>query len=290
MSQLNTDLLRTFVAVAETASITEGAARIFRSQSAASLQIRKLEQIVGQPVFDRHGRGVVLTLVGERLLLVARDVTLRLDSALREITADTIHGKLRLGIPDDQSRETLSRIVAEFSQRHPRVELEVLCDLGTDFPKALGSGALDLAVYEVEHPPAGAEVLRQDKTFWMASRHHSLLDRDPIPVALFDRACWWRDAALKAIRASGRPYRVIFSSQSVAGVVAAIEAGVAIGLLAEGSLTESLRLLGPDDGFGEMPVSHLVLEPGRTTDDEVVAAMQRAIRRAFRPQRPLPAG
>ncbi|WP_253282958.1 LysR family transcriptional regulator [Ruegeria sp. HKCCD7318] len=104
MENLDSDLLRTFVAVADAGSVTDGAARIHRSQSATSLQIKRLEAILGQPVFDRHGRGVVLSDAGRKLFPVAQDVTARLDTALREISQNTVSGKLRLGIPDDHGR------------------------------------------------------------------------------------------------------------------------------------------------------------------------------------------
>lgn len=281
MDHLNSDLLRTFLAVAETGSVTEGAARIFRSQSAASLQIRKLEELLGQPVFDRHGRGVSLTATGERLLPIAHDVTKTLSSAMRELTADELNGRLRLGIPDDQSKQLLSRIIGEFTQSHPMVELDVSCALSAGFPAALAAGDMDIAVYEVEQAQRDHELLRQEKTFWMMSRHHDLLQRDLLPVALFDRECWWRDAALAALQATGRPFRVVYSSQSVAGVSAAIEAGVAIGLLGHSSLNDKLTCLGAEHGFDEMPTSMLVLGSRSGADDAPVQAMKSAIRQAF---------
>ncbi|MCZ4354413.1 LysR family transcriptional regulator [Roseovarius aestuarii] len=281
MECLNSDLLRTFIAVAETGSVTKGAARIFRSQSAASLQIRKLEAILGQPVFDRHGRGVVLTDAGQRLMPVARDVTRKLDATLRELTADELHGKLRLGIPDDQSKESLVRIIGEFVQSHPNVDLEVTCALSAAYPDALAAGALDLAIYEVSQPAPGAEILRRERTCWMMSCHHDLLSRAPVPVALFDRDCWWREAALDALNAAGRPYRIVYSSQSVAGIAASIEAGIAIGLLGETSLSEGMRSLSGEGGFGEMPVSNLVLGQGADTESAPIKAMKDAIRRSF---------
>lgn len=281
MDQLNSDLLRTFLAIAEAGSVTDGAARIHRSQSAASLQIKRLEEIVGKPVFDRHGRGVVLTTAGEKLLPVARDVARTLDSTLREMKSDDVQGKLRLGIPDDQSKGTLARIVAEFVQSHPRVELEVTCAISTGFEDALTRGSLDLAIYEVAQPNPDAEILRKEQTRWMQPRHHDLLSRDPIPVALFDRDCWWRDAAVISLEAMGRPYRITYSSQSVAGVAAAIEAGVAIGLLGETSRTAGMEQVGADNGFGETPESHLIL--GRAGDAKTPAleALQVAVRNAF---------
>ena len=115
----------------------------------------------------------------------------------------------------------------------------------------------------------------------MMTRHQDLLSRDVIPVALFDRDCWWRDAALASLEALGRPYRITYSSQSVAGVAAAIEAGVAIGLLGETSQTAELERIGAQFGFGKTPVSHLIL--GRAGDDRTPAleAMQVAVRNAF---------
>jgi DNA-binding transcriptional LysR family regulator len=282
MEHLSSELLRTFLAVAETGSVTDGAARIYRSQSAASLQIRKLEEMLGQLVFDRHGRGVVLTEAGERLLPVARDITRKLDVTLRDLTSDNLHGKLRLGIPDDQSKGLLSRIIGEFAESHPHVDLEVTCALSVGFPDALASGTLDLAIYEVAHPQPGLDVLRQERTCWMMSRHHDLLARDPIPVALFDRECWWRDAALETLRTMDRPFRTVYSSQSVAGVAAAIEAGFAIGLLGEASITSDLKRLGPEDGFGEMPVSSLVLGLNQSADSPSIQAMKIAIQKSFR--------
>jgi DNA-binding transcriptional LysR family regulator len=281
MEHLNSDLLRTFLAVAETGSITAGAARIFRSQSAASLQIRKLEEMLGQPVFERHGRGVVLTEAGKRLLPVAHDVARTLDMTLRELTSDSLHGRLRLGVPDDQNKGILSGIVGEFAQSHPLVELEVTCALSAGFPDALASGALDLAIYEVAHPELKSETLRQERTCWMMSRHKDLLSRDPVPVALFDRDCWWRDAALEALRGAGRPFRITYSSQSVAGVAAAIEAGIAIGLMGENSMTSDMQQLGAESGFADMPVSNLMLGRRAGADSPAICAMESAVRRAF---------
>ena len=210
-----------------------------------------------------------------------RDIARTLDSTLREMKSDDVQGKLRIGIPDDQSKDTLARIVAEFVQSHPRVELEVTCAISTGFEAALSSCSLDLAIYEVAQPRPDVEILRKEQTQWMLSRHHDLLSRHPIPVALFDRDCWWRDAALTSLEAMGRPYRITYSSQSVAGVAAAIEAGVAIGLLGEESQTAELERIGADYGFGETPESHLVL--GRAGDARTPAleAMQVAVRNAF---------
>ncbi|MEE2868328.1 MAG: LysR substrate-binding domain-containing protein [Pseudomonadota bacterium] len=281
MNNLDSELLRTFLAVAATGSVTEGARLIGRSQSATSLQIMRLEEVIGRDLFERTGRGVTLTETGQRLMPVARDVKERLDAVLREITADGLRGKLRLGIPDDHGQAKLAKILSAFAQSHPQVELEVTCTISTDFPELLSRGKLDLAVYEVETIGRNEEVVFEDPTCWVMSRYRDLLAEEPVPVALFDRACWWREAALKSLEARGRPYRIAFSSQSVAGVTAAVEAGIAIGLLGRSTLAGHLKVLGNEHGFASTPMSKLVIGVAASANQDLVRTMKSAIRQAF---------
>lgn len=281
MNNLDSELLRTFLAVAGTGSVTEGARLIGRSQSATSLQIMRLEEVIGRDLFERTGRGVTLTETGQRLMPVARDVKERLDAVLREITADGLRGKLRLGIPDDHGQAKLAKILSAFAQSHPQVELEVTCTISTDFPELLSRGKLDLAVYEVEKIGRNEEVVFEDPTCWVMSRYRDLLAEEPVPVALFDRACWWREAALKSLEARGRPYRIAFSSQSVAGVTAAVEAGIAIGLLGRSTLAGHLKVLGNEHGFASTPISKLVIGVAASANQDLVRTMNSAIRQAF---------
>lgn len=281
MDRLDSELLRVFIAAAEAGSVTEGAARVGRSQSAASIQIKRLEAVLGRPVFESHGRGVTLTEAGQRLLPVARDVTGRLDGVLRDIATDGLRGKLRLGLPE-HGRTRLAQIVGAFARSHPLVELEVMSGISTSYPDAVAKGRLDLAVYEVEATAGNEEILLQEPTCWAASPYRDFATAEPLPVALFDHACWWRDAALASLQHSGRPYRVVCSSQSVAGVTAAVEAGIAVGLLGESSIGEGLAIMEEDFGFGPTPASKLVLAISGKDRSESVDAMASAIRAAFR--------
>lgn len=281
MGNLDSDLLRTFVAVTEAGSVTNGAARIHRSQSATSLQIKHLEAILGQPVFERHGRGVVLSDTGRQLLPVALEVTARLDTVLRDISQKTVTGKLRVGIPDDHGRAKLAEIIASFTRRHSKVELDVTCALSTHFPDALDKGALDLAIYEVECPKEHEEVLIEDPTCWVSSAHRKFHADDCLPVALFDHACWWRDAAITSLKARGKPFRIAYSSQSVSGVIEAVEAGIAVGLLGRSSLNSNLSVTSKILGFGNTPASKLVMAANRSQEAGPLDAMKAAIRDAY---------
>ncbi|MEP4034485.1 LysR family transcriptional regulator [Roseibium polysiphoniae] len=281
MNSLDSDLLRTFLAVSEAGSVTDGAARIYLSQSATSLRLKRLEAILGQPVFDRHGRGVVLSDTGRRLLPVAQEVTARLDTLLRDISQDSVSGRLRLGIPDDHGQTRLAEIIAAFSRHHPRVELDVTCALSSNFPEALGKGSLDLAVYEVESPSSHEEVLYEDPTCWVSSAHRNFAACETLPVALFDHACWWRDAAIASLKTRAQPYRVVYSSQSVTGVIAAVEAGIAVGLLGRSSLHGGLSVVNETLGFTSTPASRLVMASRGIDETGPQDAMKAAIRDAF---------
>ncbi|MEM1274116.1 MAG: LysR substrate-binding domain-containing protein [Pseudomonadota bacterium] len=276
---LNSDLLRTFLAIDAAGSVTGGAARIGRSQSATSLQIRQLEAAIGKPLFQRHGRGVVLTAAGETLRPVAREVIQSLDHTLADLRGEGLRGQLRIGMPADKGRLALAKIVANFAEFHPRVELEVHCALGTGFEAALASGTLDLAVFEVPNPTHGQEVLRQDHLIWLrrADRH---FDRTgPLPVALFDHSCWWRDLALESLQRAGCRFQIAFTSESTIGVRAAVQSGIAAGLLSE---AEDLDGLAPVDGLPERHTTYLVLQRAATSAGPACDAMCHAIRQAYR--------
>lgn len=278
--RLDSELLRTFLAIAEAGSFSRGADRIHRSQSAVSLQIKRLESLLGHAVFERHARGAKLTSTGEKLRPLAQRVVDLLDGAIGELRSDSLEGSVRLGIPDEYGDTILPEIVARFSREHPQVELAVTCGFSADFPRALSSNELDLAVHAVEAASRRAQVLLSERMLWVASRHHPVSDQDPLPLALFDRACWWRDRALEALESRGRRYRVVYTSESVAGVAAAIEAGVAVGVLGESSLGGSLKTLSEADGFPPMPDSLLVLESCGTVTS-AAQAMAATIAEAF---------
>jgi len=278
---LDSELLRTFLAIAASGSFSKGAERIFRSQSAASLQIKKLETLLGQPVFERHARGVALTPIGEMLRPVAERVVDMIDSAVGTLRSGGLEGTLRMGVPDETGGMRLAGVIARFTRDHPRVELTVRCSLSAEFPDALARGDLDLAVHAARVVPEGAVPLRREQTLWVVSRDHPVHERDPVPVALYDRACWWRDEALIALEASGRPYRLVYTTESIAGMTAAIEAGAVVGLLDRLSVRPSMRVVTPDDGLPSLPASVWVLERRRGSASAAVDAMAQAVINGF---------
>ncbi|MCG8493857.1 MAG: substrate-binding domain-containing protein, partial [Sneathiellales bacterium] len=198
-----------------------------------------------------------------------------------ELTGMELTGMLRIGIPDDHSSELLSRIIADFARDNPKVELNVQRSLSTGYSAALSSGQMDIAVHEVAELCPNMEPLKDERIVWATSRAHAVHERNPLPVALFDRDCWWRDVATKSLNESDRNYRVVYSSESATGVAAAVQAGVAVGVLNEDMLTVDMVQLTAENGFLPLPASKLVIEYGQNIDTEICEAMADAIRKAF---------
>lgn len=261
--------------------MTGGGLIINRSQAAASIQIRGLEDLLGTPVFKRHGHGVVLNTAGERLSHVARQVIQMLDAALTEFTGGGLEGTLRIGIPVDQSKGALTKIIAVFMHDHPKVNVKMRCASSSRLSSALVAGELDSAIREVERVGPNMELLREEPMHWAVSRDHRVLDHYPIPVALIDPECWWQGTALRALEAIGRAHRVVVSSESVTDISAAVEAGMAIGVLNQSALKPCMESLSHAESLGEMPTSKLVLEYGTSADNAVCRAIADAIKRAF---------
>ncbi len=277
---LSSEWLRSFLAVAEAGNVTHAAERLGRTQSAISVQIRKLEEGVSARLFARQARGMVLTEEGQRLLPVAQRTLSEL-GRIAELFSHPLSGRIRVGIPDDYSIAVLERVLAAFAVRHPGVEVSVRSGFSIGFPDAVKRGELDLAVYTAAPGERLGKPLLREQTVWAAEATLSIAEDEPVPLALFDRACWWRDAAIEAMERAGRPYRVAYSSESVAGVKAAIGAGLAVGVLSASAVDGAMRVLGEGDGFPALPRSSLVLLIGDTAAQSVAQEMERAIRAAL---------
>lgn len=281
-SRLDSELLRSFLAIARSGSITRAARTLNRTQSAVSVQVKQLETRLGVALFERQARGVKLTSAGERLLGESSRILAALDKLALEFRGDAVEGPVAVGIPEEYGGTMLPAILGGFARAHPDVQVSVQCAFSTGFPAAVADGHLDLAVYLDSPEDGGGEFLMSEETVWAASRELSVLPDAPLPLVLFDRSCWWRDVALGALDRAGRPYRISFTSESVAGVAAAVAAGLGVAVLAQSSLGPTMRALGPADGLPALAPSRLVLVTGPRAQAAPVAVMADAIRASFR--------
>lgn len=242
------DLIRTFVAVAETGSFTLAAPRINRSQSAISMQMQRLEQSVGKTLLVRSPRAVRPNSAGSDFLVYARRLLTLSDEAWASVTRPEETGHVRLGVPDDYAAYLLPQVLSRFAAAHPLVNVEVVCEPSVNLVKAFDAGRLDLAIV-TRLPSQPLAVLRREPFVWVASPNHVAWDKDPLPVALFDAGCCARINVVQALGDAQRRYRSTYSSASLMGLIAVVQAGLAVAGLALCSVPPSLRIIGEEEGL-----------------------------------------
>lgn len=245
---LDLDLLKTFVAVVETGSFSNAAPRIGRSQSAVSMQIQRLEQAVGKQLLIRGQKSVVPNAPGMDFLVHARRLLKLSDEAWASVTRPEETGCVRLGVPDDYAAFLLPPVLASFGTEYPLVTVELVCEPSTALSKAIDEGRIDLAIV-TRLPGQPVEILRRERFVWVASSSHVAWEKDPLPIALFEPGCAARMNVLKALAGSERAYRCIYSSASLLGLIAIVQAGLAIAGLALCSVPPSLQIIGEKEGL-----------------------------------------
>ena len=250
---LDIDQLRTFVAIAETGSFTRAAEVVHKTQSAVSMQMKRLEERIGKPIFERDGRASKLTEEGERLLDYARRLVKLNAEAMSSVASTNLSGRVRLGVPDDYADRYLPEIMARFSHSHPGVELTVRCEPSFELMKAIDTGDLDLAIVTNCDKMRPVEVFRRERLLWITSSRHSIHQEAPLPLALSRPPCAWRSAAITRLDEIGRPHRILYSTANAGAVAAAVLAGLAVSVCPESALRPGFRVLGTGDGFPALP-------------------------------------
>ncbi|MBB3974666.1 LysR substrate-binding domain-containing protein [Hansschlegelia beijingensis] len=278
---LDVDQLRSFVAIVDTGSFTRAADVVFKTQSAVSMQMKRLEERVGRALFARDGRGVRLTEDGERLLDYARRIIHISREAVSAFADDALTGRVRLGLPDDYAERYLPEILARFSASNPLVEVTVVCEPSVQLVEMIDRDELDLAIItHAARKPMG-EVIRQEPLLWVTSQRSVAHEEPVLPLALSHAACVWRESAIGKLQEIKRPHRVLYSSRNFAAVGAAVLAGLAISVVPESALRPGMRVLGTAEGFPALPSCKIALlrNPGAVTEtaqalaDHIVASL-----------------
>lgn len=280
--KLDSAALRTFLVVAECQNVSRAAERLFRTQSAISTQIKQLENILSTKLFIREARGMSLTNSGAKLLPSAISIISKIDQTAQSFLQAPIEGFVSMAIPDDYGTDLIATILAEFAQRHPKVEVDIHCKFGQAFKNYTDHQRLDLAVFTSEHREHDDEVLLEEQTVWVCSHKIDHIDLNNLEIVLFDRKCWWRDATLTALESIKAKYRVAYTSGSITGVKAAIKAGLAIGILARSTVDSSMKILDSTDGLPALPSSQLLLRTNPSSSfPDAAEALGEAIRQSF---------
>lgn len=255
------DILRTLAAAQQLGGFNRAADQIGRSQSAVSQQIRRLEEQVGEPLFRKSGRGLVLTEAGDVMLAYARRILDLNDEALTAVRGVAIEGMVRFGLPSDFAETGLSTTLGRFKRAHPAVLIEAMVDRNAVLLDQLDKGQLDLALAFGGEARADAEHLATLPMTWIgpASGERPSAMGEPLSLVMYGPPCFFRQAAIDALDRAGRPWRTAFTSTSLHGLWAAVDAGLGITLRTAAGLPRSLVVLDESSRLPPVPTIELSL-------------------------------
>lgn len=246
-------LLRTFLAVAQSLNFTQAGANLGLGQPTVSQHVRKLEQVVGRPLFIRDTRSVTLTADGEAMAGFARTILAAHEQAVGYFTGSGLSGRLRFGVTDDLALTPVPRILRDFRQLYPRVDLDLTVSQSGTLQRRLETGHLDVAFVKQAPGDSRGRLVRRDRLVWAGAPGTHLEPERPVPLVVYQAPSISRSLAVQALEHAGRPYRVTCTARSVLGIVAAARAGLGLAIFA--------RSLVPDDLI-EPPATSGLPHPG----------------------------
>jgi DNA-binding transcriptional LysR family regulator len=260
------ELLRSFVSVVDSGGFTRAGERVHRTQSTVSQQIKRLEDDVGQPLLNRTAKDVTPTEAGERLLSYARRL-LSLAEEARDVMARPGHeGAVRLGIPEDFAAYRLAKLLATFSRARPGLRLDVRADQSMYLRRDLERVELDLALLKRDAGEKGGIAVWPERVHWVTSKTHPIDSAAirSVPLIGFPAGCLYRARAIHAIESAGRPWHMAYTSSSLAGIQAAVAAGLGLSILSDMAIQSDHRVLTAKDGFAPIDKTEvaLVASPG----------------------------
>lgn len=227
---LDTDVLKTFVTIAECGSFTRAAMQVHRTPAALSLQIKRLEEMIGKTVFLRQPRQVRLTAEGETLLGYSRRLLRLNEEAIQQFLAPSITGRISFGTTDDIGTRLLPWVLAHFSRSFPSVQVDVTITSSREILDRLDSGNLDMALVIIgnEGQEMRGEIVHTEPLAWAGREGGIAFEKSPLPLAIANQGCVWRRVALSALDNAGMPYRIAYNCENSAAQEAAMLADLAV--------------------------------------------------------------
>jgi DNA-binding transcriptional LysR family regulator len=257
---LDLELLRSFVSVVDAGGFTRAAERVHRTQSTVSQQIKRLEEDVGQVLLHRDGKDVRPTEAGERLLSYARRLLSLAEEARDVLRQPDGAGAIRLGIPEDFAAYRLAKLLGAFSRSHPGLRLDVRADQSKFLKRDLERGELDLALFKREAGGKDAIAVWPEQVHWVTSKSHPIRPEvTSVPLIGFPLGCLYRAGAIHALESAGRPWHMAYTSSSLAGIQAAVAAGMGLSILSEMAIQADHRVLTAKEGFAPISRTEVAL-------------------------------
>jgi DNA-binding transcriptional LysR family regulator len=279
MRQLDLTLLHAFKVIVECKSLSLAALRLHKTQAAISIQLKKLEELVGKRLIDRGHQSAELTRDGELLLQYAHKILALSDEAMGLFIEEQISGTVRLGIPDDYASAFLLPVLQHFTQRYPNVRLKIRNDISQNLFTDLEADHLDLALVTQRNGDGNGEILRSDQLQWVAAESFQLRPEEPLPLALYPHGCGYRRQILTALSRSQRAFEIAFECTGVTGVQLAVESGLAVAATSVPLIQPGWQVLDPV-AAGLPPLGNVTIElrRGQSPDSAAVQYFAQALR------------
>ncbi|WP_454754508.1 LysR family transcriptional regulator [Cupriavidus necator] len=265
MHDVEPDLLRAFVAVAEAGSFTAAARIIGRSQSAVSQKLLRLEDVLGLRVFERTSRSLVLTRDGERALVAAKRLLGHYNSFLQEVREPPKPALFRLGISENLVRTQLASLLSRFSEQYPDVQIELSASSNQGLLKEYESGLLDVVIAKAREGGAAARgrVIWREPLVWLAASDHRPDHRRPARLVMMRPPCAYREIMTDVLRDVRRDWVAACTASSLSGVQAAVLGGLGVTVLGKSFVQEGMRILSPSTHWPALPTVEVSVISGK---------------------------
>ena len=267
---LEIDLLRAFVAVAETGGFTAAADAVGRSQSAVSQKVLRLEEIVGKRLFERTSRSLNLTRDGEQLLVSARRMLEINDAVIRSMLEPAAVGSLRLGVSEDFIPRQLPGLLARFGRLFPRLHLELKTGSSCDLLSAHDAGSLDVVIAKKDGIAQRGRVIWREPLVWLGAADYKPDFTRPAALVLLPPPCTYRELMVKALDSVRREWFAACTASSLMGIQAAVAGGLGVTVLGRSFVQEGLQILRTPEHWPALPMTEIVLLGEETSQAELV--------------------
>jgi DNA-binding transcriptional LysR family regulator len=268
---LDITLLRAFVAIVETGSVTGAARLLNRTQAAVSLQLKRLEDMLEQPLFERVHKRLILAPAGEQMLGNAQRLIAMNDDIWGQMTTPSFQGEVKLGV----------QILRRFNSAWPRVRVTLVCRNSVELLEDLDAGVVDITLTTDTSSDANCETLRWDKLVWVGAPSGDAHAREPLPISIGGKTCRFRPVALQALREVGRAWQVVLAVSNQDAVSATIASGSCIGISLRDCIPDMLEALPRDSGLPELPDFAINLWLPKAETSEIAEELARHIRAEF---------
>ncbi|CAN7397980.1 LysR family transcriptional regulator [Mesorhizobium sp. LjRoot246] len=250
---LDMALIRTFVTVADKASMTAAANALHLTQGAVSQQIKRLEEVLGSSLFERDRRGLRLTRAGERLFGKGKRLLALNDEIWAEMAETPVAGQVRLGVPYDLVGTLLAPVLKTYAETYPQVEISLVCASSPELTAALAAGTIDLAVIEERVGPSAGECLVVDRLVWVGAKGGVARAKRPLPVSIVADTCAFRPAVLAALSEHGLEWRTVFENGNIDATMATVRSDLAVTTWLASTVPVDLDILPSESGLPPLP-------------------------------------